>query len=596
MSLNDKIFKGTTWVLFLFLFTYLLLRVFVTDTLHDELATYFFYIYHGDFYGETIEWDANNHLLNSLLGRWLYLAFGDYFPIFRLPNALAFVLYFFGIRKLVKEIKTPFFNSLALIALTCIPFVFEYFGYCRGYGLSMAFLIWVFIFVKKYSSSYHWKDLLFVYVFLILAISANLTLINTALLTGTYLGIITIFKKPFKLRNYLKHIFISIVFLVGLLPFIRFSLQLKIGGALYYGGLDGIWDVTGKSLVQYVLFNDSDLFMYFFLTLFVGIGFYLIQFIRKSSFSSSINQPVLFYAFLFFGNLFGSLVLAWLLDVNYPMNRTGVYFIPMLLFLVIEILENSEKIKFLRWALLFFPFSLVTHISLDTSVFSPDDRMMQKFYKEVKQELKPEHSLMIYPTMCWNWWHKESYEKEKASYSNYLNANTVYADILLTKTIFLKNREVYKYYDLFAEEPNAYFLAFKRKVPLIKNLFFETPDTNFRNADEFTVIYTTDSLQPIKMGAVQVTLSGKLKTFIKENKIQLVVKTSNDAGEQIKYQNYPFEFIYQGRIIDDSFLHHFIFDEMRDDETNLDIYIWNRKRDELQMNNVKCYLYEVKNP
>ncbi len=101
-----KFEKGITISVFLFVFSYLLIRVFYNETLHDEIATYMFYIYQGDFKGETIVWDANNHLLNSFIGNKLYPIFKDNISLYRLPNLFAFVLYFFGLRELLKELKT----------------------------------------------------------------------------------------------------------------------------------------------------------------------------------------------------------------------------------------------------------------------------------------------------------------------------------------------------------------------------------------------------------------------------------------------------------------------------------------------------------
>ena len=72
-----RFYNGFRVLLFSFLFIYTLLRIIFNDTLHDEIATYMFYFYQGDYIGEYIHWDANNHLLNSYLGHKLYGVFGD---------------------------------------------------------------------------------------------------------------------------------------------------------------------------------------------------------------------------------------------------------------------------------------------------------------------------------------------------------------------------------------------------------------------------------------------------------------------------------------------------------------------------------------
>ena len=142
---TDRLYKGASILLFSFMFVYLLLRIIFNETLHDEVASYMFYFYQGDYIGENIQWDANNHLLNSFIGHKLYGIFGDNFIAFRIPNLLAFVLYFFGTMRLTKEFKTPYLKLTSLIALNTIPFIMEYFGNARGYGISLGFLIWGFV-------------------------------------------------------------------------------------------------------------------------------------------------------------------------------------------------------------------------------------------------------------------------------------------------------------------------------------------------------------------------------------------------------------------------------------------------------------------
>ena len=93
---NEKVNKLAVLTLFTCLFIYLLLRILYLDPLHDEVATYMFYFYQGDYIGESIHWDANNHLLNSFIGHKLYGIFGDNLPVLRSPNLLAFVFYFWG--------------------------------------------------------------------------------------------------------------------------------------------------------------------------------------------------------------------------------------------------------------------------------------------------------------------------------------------------------------------------------------------------------------------------------------------------------------------------------------------------------------------
>ena len=113
MTLSDRAFKIASRILLLFVLVYLILRIFNVETLHDEVATYIFYFYHGDYLGETIQWDANNHLLNSFIGHSMYQIVGDNIPVLRLPNVLAYVLFFFGTVQLTKYYNSNWLKLLS---------------------------------------------------------------------------------------------------------------------------------------------------------------------------------------------------------------------------------------------------------------------------------------------------------------------------------------------------------------------------------------------------------------------------------------------------------------------------------------------------
>ena len=61
--------------LFTFLYTYLIIRCIYVPVLHDELATFFYYIQPDNYMPPKAHWDANNHILNSMLSNWSYHLF-----------------------------------------------------------------------------------------------------------------------------------------------------------------------------------------------------------------------------------------------------------------------------------------------------------------------------------------------------------------------------------------------------------------------------------------------------------------------------------------------------------------------------------------
>ncbi len=92
-SLENKLLVR---IVFLFLLIYLVFRAFILPPYCDEISSLFEYIESKRFIESSLkESSANNHLFNTLLAKLFYLIFGDNFFFLRIPNILAFILYFF---------------------------------------------------------------------------------------------------------------------------------------------------------------------------------------------------------------------------------------------------------------------------------------------------------------------------------------------------------------------------------------------------------------------------------------------------------------------------------------------------------------------
>jgi hypothetical protein len=572
--------------------------VFFNETLHDEIATYMFYIYQGDFKGETIVWDANNHLLNSFICNKLYPIFKDNISLYRLPNLFAFVLYFFGLRELLKELKTKNLRLIALITFCSLTIIIEYFALCRGYGLSLGFFIYGLVFLRNYFKNHKSSSLLFTYLFLIIAISANLTFIVTSLII---FGIIClnqlIHYHSIEKRQHFIHLLFHFSFLFLLSPFIKFSFKLKEHGALYYGSLEGIWDVTGKTLNQYIIFLKDDFLMYFYLGLFVVSIYFLIKRIIQSSLKEYFTDQFLIYSVLFFGNIVAIIFLANILNVNYPEDRTAFYLVIPFLLMLFYFIDQFKLTHKIQYLFLIFPAIFIYHLNIHSSAFSPEQRLTDLIYNKVKAEIKPSESLMIYQTMAWNWPFKESFQKVKASVYNISNPDAVLTDYIITNTDKFTNKNILNYYDTLAYDPANTYIAFKRKVPLIKDLLYVSKPISYGNlAQEFITILEEDSLNRYKGKALQISVQGKLKTYQPKNKIQLVLQTFDKENQVTNNLYYSFETTYQGQLINDHFLHHFILEKITKEDVLLKVYLWDRKIESIQLSNANCKFYEIRNP
>ena len=595
MILSDKVYKIVSRVLFIFILGYLLLRIFNVETLHDEVATYIFYFYHGDYIGETIQWDANNHLLNSAIGHMMYQVVGDNIPILRLPNVLAYIAFFFGTVQLTRNYHTNWLKLLSLITLNSIPFIIEYFGNMRGYGLSLGFFIWALVYIVKYCKSFSYKHLSISYLFIVLAVSANLNFINTSLLI---LGIAFIARLLQKEKRSIKarvsELSIHGLFVLALLPFIYFGLKLKVLDALYYGSLDGLWDVTGMTLSKYTLFISGSWLIPIYLVIFISFLYYAFKILRTYPVNSWPQSTFLIYSIIFFGNIVGILILALVFKVNYPEDRTAMYLILVFLLLIFEVFNDYNWGKKAQWLLIFFPLSFISQLSLDTSVFSPDDRINNEFFANLKKQIKPDHSIMIYRILNWNWLYHESHFEQKSSVATFYDHETKLTDWVITKMTVPMHPDITKLYDTVAIHPASTYIAFKRKNSTIKthinsfNAESITTNQEFNDLAEFEI--------PDSVEHIQLTTKMHLSTDKIINKLMLVVSISNSSKSVTRFLYYDISTCYQGQKINDDLHHNFVISKLERKENKIKVYIWNRSNVKYSISNIQSELLELKTP
>jgi len=118
---------GVVWI-------YLALRADVLAFTSDEAIS--FRIFHG-FVGAAGR--ANNQLLNTVLMQWSQDLFGESELALRLPNLLAFGLYAAGSLAMLASLRRRPAILLGAALLLADPFLLDFFGLARGYGLSLAF-------------------------------------------------------------------------------------------------------------------------------------------------------------------------------------------------------------------------------------------------------------------------------------------------------------------------------------------------------------------------------------------------------------------------------------------------------------------------
>lgn len=594
---NSRLEYVCTAVLLISLLLYLLLRAWYVVPMHDEIATFFHYIESGKIFELGMVFDANNHFFNSYLGRFFYLIGLDHYFFYRLGNVLAFVLYFFGIRKMIQPVFGAFWRFILLAACTCVPFVLEYFAYSRGYGMGMAFFVWVLYFAQKLITEASISNTFKLAFFTFFMLFSNLIFTGTFCLVLLLLVLVFLkSRKSYSKKEKVQFLGVLAALLLSVSPLLAYSFFLKKIGALYYGSLAGLWEVTGKSLSTVVFFTDSQFVKWILSFLLVaGLMFYLYKWV-KSKFWDFLLTPENILAVFFFGNLSIILILALVLRVNYPEDRAGMYLVPLFILLAGFRLQASNKSKPFMLLLLFFPLTLLTHLSFSTSVFSPDVRMSSWFYERVRKQLSEEKNLVLYPTMhlSWHWFERQQQTKIFPNVSAEFDPEF---DVIITREERLPkdwNRAALK---LIAHDKETGHIALVHRHPCKKWKVVQIfPGDSFMEPPIGNKPYPILNI-PIQKEwynrRIEVVLTGKLQQSITRGNLTLEIKTLDGNGEQIRFDLLEQSW-YLGQSTEPKHIQiRQLFTKIKPNEKKLSVYLLNGSDEPVNFSNRRIEIYTI---
>jgi len=379
--------KWFVWPLFLLLFSYIILRAWFVQPILDELGTLYWYVETGQIIGGSAVMDTNNHFLNTFVARWMYQLFGDHFFGFRMLAIASFPLYFFATRHFIQRNIQKQFAWIVFIAINTIPWLTDYFGFCRGYGPSLAFFFASFCVFQNWKERGNWKTLAVFILLLMLTLFSNLSLLIPVFILFSYSILVwTLKRRVFNGKWQTLSLFLA--FLAFLVPVYIYLSKLKKAGALWWGSRDGLWLVTGKSLSKNVLFTEHESWKYVLIALFVLLLALLLLSLVRQKFTEFLFSEKTWITVVFGGSIIAAVVMAEFMEVNYPMDRVGMYLVPMFILLLGIMLHEHKVLRWLLLALLWFPISFVVKLNLYTSVFSPEDRLHTEFYTAIKKTVK----------------------------------------------------------------------------------------------------------------------------------------------------------------------------------------------------------------
>lgn len=169
-----------------FFFLYEIFRAVRVGFTEDEASTLLLYLAH-DVSAVFNFSAANNHLLNSLLAKIFLVGGGSAELVLRLPNLFGYLFYLLFSFLIVNKFKNRWMAVGGFLLLNLNVYVLDFFSLCRGYGLSLDFLLAsLFFYVsflekKSQNRSTSRRDLSLAFLLAAFSVLANITMLNVYL-------------------------------------------------------------------------------------------------------------------------------------------------------------------------------------------------------------------------------------------------------------------------------------------------------------------------------------------------------------------------------------------------------------------------------
>lgn len=344
------------------LFLYTLVRADLLSFTHDESFTWIHFVQKSI---PEILWfglpSGNNHILNTLMIKGLSGVLGNSELVLRIPNLLGHLLYLTFSIILLNTIQNKWVRLFGFLLLNINPFLLDFFSLARGYGLSLGLLMAFLFFFYRWSLNKQTRDIVIALVYLLLAATANITLLPLFIAGWIYSNLLFILVKPLPensrkaLFNWVNINFIFIMtglLLVGIY-YLPVSKMIAIKG-FDYGGTTGFWTDSIVSLVKKSYYGLS--YRHIATTIFTCIwavffflGFILIvqAFIRKQIMP---NYPLLLLDFALFSLFaFGSVLQFRLLETPFLLSRTALILWPFIVLVPVCVLDSWNRSSLMHY-------------------------------------------------------------------------------------------------------------------------------------------------------------------------------------------------------------------------------------------------------
>ncbi len=590
-------FAKLFWVLNAVIFVLIILRAFFIPFSHDEAATFFYYIQSNDYLPYQAHIYTNNHVLNSALANLFYHIAGSHRFVLRLPNVLSFVLLCIGIFKHFKFL-TNLYSKLILVTFFILTINFlDFFELCRGYGLSFAFIVLGLAYLMDYFQDKKTKAFILFSICLQLALAANLILV---VLLTILLFFLFIFQIKNKLLSKPATIIIQLINIGILIFWIKFSFFYKEHGSLDVGAGTNYWEITFKTLMLF-LFGTSALWIQVVVLLvFISILFFAV----KTFLQSPVSIDRLFIPKVFYTLILAIVIIAFyaqnkLLDVNFPEDRTAVFFYLLFILSLAFVVDTIPKpIAGVISTALFIPSFLFFVCMYNIHDFSSSfyHTIPKSIYNTLVDESKKSNEII---TIGGHRVREMDY-----AFLNY-RGNSVLNDMdneeqmtMNCDYYFAMKREkpYYKdFYDEIAFDETWDRALLKRKEKIQRTELYKMPNVpkDFSGNNEYFEFFRLKDSVLKTRNCIEVELEVKFNAVPSPLQANIVVQVNDKKGEQIYYKRIPLNWL-ADNLNGQTKRVKLTTAALPENTSDIVVYIWNIKQSELNFTINEIKVLELK--
>lgn len=331
--MRQKLTTGLLNGIALFVLLYIILKARFVPMTVDEVSTCINHVPRTVWEILTYAGDAtpNNHVLNTLMIKGLTWLLGMHHVVVRIPVLIGASLYIWATLKLAQRLPGIGFQICAFLLLIGNPYMLEFMGLARGYGLGiglMAVAIWQAV---RYMETIQIRSLAMALLFAFLAVTANFTLLNFYV-PFIFLFSIVVFQKDAKgfwRANWLIPVSLIVTMLFCYLPITRMratdQFQFWHNNGFFQDTLNPL---VSSSTLHYDFFGGKSTEWLVGLAVLCTVGCWMAAIVgllrAKGKFSDTV-----FITGVFAGSVVFNLLNVFVLKTPFLDSRTALFFYPL---------------------------------------------------------------------------------------------------------------------------------------------------------------------------------------------------------------------------------------------------------------------------